>query len=269
MFFRSTNRQGLKRQLVATRNRILFAGGGDCKKPPHANTKPGAGMQQLKQKARLPASKKKKDYCNFFYGYGSDIATMNDAELVQRVLNGNENAFRFLVAKHQRLVLHVVARVVRQNEDAEDICQEVFLKVFRKIRKFRGDSRLSTWIATIAYNTSISHVRKMNRRHEQPIENHTELERLNKSDFSGPGIEKEEAKMILLKAIEKLPLNYRTVLTLFHLEEFSYREIEEITGMPEGTVKSYLSRARKILKELLEEIIDNEKTNIFADYAER
>jgi RNA polymerase sigma-70 factor (ECF subfamily) len=68
--------------------------------------------------------------------------------------------------------------------------------------------------------------------------------------------------------IEKLPVQYRTVLTLFHLEEFSYKEVEEITGMPEGTIKSYLSRARKLLKDKLEKVIELEKTNIFASYAE-
>jgi len=67
--------------------------------------------------------------------------------------------------------------------------------------------------------------------------------------------------------IEELPVHYRTVLTLYHLEEFSYNEIEEITEMPEGTIKSYLSRARKLLKEKLEKVVETEKTNIFTDYA--
>ncbi len=195
---------------------------------------------------------------------------MNDSELVQQVLNGNESAFSYLVAKHQRLVLHIVGRVVQQQEDVEDICQEVFIKVFRKIRKFRGDSRLSTWIATIAYNTSISHIRKSNRRNENSYDEQPELIRLEMgSEFTNRVIEKTEAHKFLMAAIENLPVNYRTVLTLYHLEEFSYREIEEITGMPEGTVKSYLSRARKILKEALEQVIISEKTNIFADYVER
>jgi RNA polymerase sigma-70 factor (ECF subfamily) len=79
-------------------------------------------------------------------------------------------------------------------------------------------------------------------------------------------IEKEEAKKYLLEMIEELPVHYRTVLTLYHLEEFSYKEIEEITEMPEGTIKSYLSRARKILKEKLEKVVEIEKTNIFTDY---
>ncbi len=194
---------------------------------------------------------------------------MNDTQLVEQVLNGNENAFRFLVAKHQKLVLHVVGRIVQRREDAEDVCQEVFVKVFRKLNRFRGESRLSTWIATIAYNTSISHVRKQLRKEE---DSYDERPRLISDENSGVFlqncIEKEEIKKYLLELIEKLPMHYRTVLTLFHLEEFSYKEIEQITGMPEGTIKSYLSRARNLLKEKLEQVAKNEKNNIFADYAE-
>ncbi len=195
---------------------------------------------------------------------------MNDAELIQQIKAGNDNAFRYLVAKHQRLVLHIVGRVVKQQEDVEDICQEVFLKVFRKLEKFRGESRLSTWIATIAYNTSISHIRRYERKSELPADADDRIMQGNSDNWQlTKMVEKEEAKKVLLEMIEKLPVQYRTVLTLFHLEEFSYKEVEEITGMPEGTIKSYLSRARKLLKEKLEKVIELEKTNIFADYAER
>jgi RNA polymerase sigma factor (sigma-70 family) len=194
---------------------------------------------------------------------------MNDAELVQQIIAGNENAFRYLVANHQRLVLHIVGRVVKQQEDVEDICQEVFVKVFRKIKKFRGESRLSTWIATIAYNTSISHIRGKARKQEELVDEEARLDLGKTDEWQVQGtVEKEEAKKILLQLIEKLPVQYRTVLTLFHLEEFSYKEVEEITGMPEGTIKSYLSRARKLLKDKLEKVIELEKTNIFAGYAE-
>ena len=194
---------------------------------------------------------------------------MNDAELVQQVLSGNENAFRFLVAKHERLVVHVVGRIVQSQDDVKDICQEVFIKVFRKLKRFRGDSRLSTWIATIAYNTSISYIRKQTRQPEHSYDEHPALI-LGEQDTSlnQKMVEKEEVKKYLLLLVEQLPVQYRTVLTLFHLEEFSYKEIEEITGMPEGTIKSYLSRARKILKEKLEQVAEWEKTNIFVSYDE-
>ncbi len=200
----------------------------------------------------------------------SDNVAMNDAELVEQILNGNNNAFRYLVANYQRLVLHVVGRVVQRQDEAEDICQEVFIKVFRKLKRFRGESRLSTWIATIAYNTSISHVRKQVRRGEQSYDDNPVLiAQIRDESLNQKVVEKEEAKKILMEMIESLPVNYRTVLTLFHLEEFSYKEIEEITGMPEGTIKSYLSRARKLLKEKLEKVVKSEKTNIFVDYARK
>jgi RNA polymerase sigma-70 factor (ECF subfamily) len=194
---------------------------------------------------------------------------MNDAELVQQVLSGNENAFRFLVAKHERLVLHVAGRVIQSQDDVKDVCQEVFIKVFRKLKHFRGDSRLSTWIATIAYNTSISHIRKKMRQPEYSYDEQPALVSGEEDTLPAQGLaEKEEIKKYLLQLIEELPVHYRTVLTLFHLEEFSYKEIEQITAMPEGTIKSYLSRARKILKGKLERIAELEKTNIFVNYAE-
>lgn len=190
---------------------------------------------------------------------------MNDADLVQQILNGNNNAFRFLVAKNQRLVVHVVGRIVQQQADLEDICQEVFIKVYKKLKHFRGDSRLSTWIAKIAYNTAISHFRK--NKNEFSYDDYPELiAGVKDGSLNQKRIEKDEAKKYLLELIEELPVHYRTVLTLYHLEEFSYREIEEITEMPEGTVKSYLSRARKILKEKLEQVAEDEKINIFTDY---
>jgi RNA polymerase sigma-70 factor (ECF subfamily) len=192
---------------------------------------------------------------------------MSDAELVQQILNGNSNAFRFLVAKHQRLVLHVVGRIVQRQEDVEDICQEVFMKVYSKIGKFRGDAKLSTWIARIAYNTSISHLRKEDRAELSYDERPALVAGETDESTHHQPVETAEIKSYLMLKIEELPVQYRTVLTLFHLEEFSYREIEEITGMPEGTIKSYLSRARKILKEKLEKVAEIEKTNIFTEYA--
>ena len=193
---------------------------------------------------------------------------MNDAELVKQILDGNNNAFRYLVANYQRLVVHVVGRVVGRQDEVEDICQEVFIKVFRKMKRFRGEAKLSTWIATIAYNTSISHVRKLARRGEQSYDDKPALIALERDEsLNQKVVEKEEAKKILMEMIESLPVNYRTVLTLFHLEEFSYKEIEEITKMPEGTIKSYLSRARNLLRGKLEKVVETEKTNIFVDYA--
>lgn len=191
---------------------------------------------------------------------------MNDAQLVQQVLNGNDHAFRFLVGKYQGLVVHVVGRIIQQEDELEDICQEVFIKVFKKLKRFRGESKLATWIAAIAYNTAITHFRKQKRRGEVSYNAAPKLLLDEKDTGLQNTLEKEEAKKYLLQLIESLPVNYRTVITLFHLEEFSYKEIEKITGMPEGTIKSYLSRARKLLKGKIEKVARLEQTNIFVDY---
>ena len=193
---------------------------------------------------------------------------MTDAELVSQISNGNPNAFRFLVSNNQQLVLHIAGRIIRRQDELEDICQEVFIKVYRKLKSFRGDSRLSTWIATIAYNTSISYLRKQSRYDEVLYDNEipAAFEKTG-SEFASGEVEKNEVRQYLLELIEELPVHYRSVLTLFYLEEFSYKEIEQITGMPEGTIKSYLSRARGLLKGKIEKQTETDKTNIFAEYA--
>ncbi len=186
---------------------------------------------------------------------------MHDAELITQIVNGNTNAFRFLVAQHRKLVLHVVMRMVRQENDVEDVCQEVFIKVFKNLKKFRGDAKLSTWIASIAYNVCINHLRKHKKyKAEESVDEHNWLEnRITDHELPGQTLERAELKQMINREVESLPLNYRTVLTLYHLEEFSYKEIEDVTGFPEGTVKNYLFRARKLLKEKLKLVDENEK----------
>lgn len=189
---------------------------------------------------------------------------MTDSELRRQVLNGNQHACRFLVAQYQELVNHIVRRILLRNEDAEDICQDVFMKVFSKMAKFRGDAKLSTWIATIAYNTSLTHLKRMKIMKETALDHPAILSVPEKDNFaSGVHFESDEIKRILLETIETIPVHYRTILTLFYLEEFSYHEIEQITGMPEGTVKNYLYRARFLLKCKLEKIQEHERTTVF------
>jgi len=192
---------------------------------------------------------------------------MNETDLLKQVKNGNPDAFRFLISDYKKLVLHLVGRVISQSDDIEDVCQDVFLKVFREIKKFRGDSKLSTWIATIAYNTSISFVKSKSRKGEKYMEEIGLAEKRWLADDHVLHSENEELQALLMRMIEKLPVQYRTVITLFYLDEFSYREIRQITGMPEGTVKSYLSRAKNLLKQKIEKLQLNEKFYLLPEYA--
>ena len=178
---------------------------------------------------------------------------MNDAELIKQILNGNMSAFSYLVSIHQKLVLHIVRRMVLSDDEAADICQDVFVKVYQKLGEFRGQSKLSTWIASVAYHHAINHLRKRKRLQEVSMDDSPTLEREvgAKIDDDCSFTLDEDTRQLLLRKVEELPQHYRVVLTLFYLEEFSYKEIEEVTGMPEGTVKSYLARARNMLREKL------------------
>ena len=191
---------------------------------------------------------------------------MNEGDLVIRVKAGNTEAFRYLILSYQKMVLHIAGRIITRQEDLEDVCQEVFLKVIRNIGSFRGDSKLSTWIASIAYHTSLSHLKKSRRRLNVYIEDISTAEKRWLAEDYHAGFEKKELKTLLLEMIEKLPVHYRSVLTLYYLEEFSYSEVGKITGMPEGTVKSYLNRARNLLKEKIEMMETIQKQVLLSEY---
>lgn len=187
-------------------------------------------------------------------------SSMNDAELINQILNGNMNAFTFLVNRYQRLVVHITGRLIQRQDELEDICQEVFLKVFQNLKKYRYECKLSTWIATIAYNTSINYLRKFKKGEEVEPDDSAALRSL--ADYKSNDFERTDLHRYIRDQIELLPVQYRTVLTLFHLEEFSYQEIEQITGMPEGTIKSYLFRAKALLREKLKFVIDEDSLKL-------
>ena len=185
---------------------------------------------------------------------------MNDAELINQILNGNMNAFTFLVNRYQKLVVHITGRLIQRQDELEDICQEVFLKVYQNLGKYRNECKLSTWIATIAYNTNINYLRKFKKGDEVNPDDSAALRNL--TDYRSDEFEKTDLHRYIREQIELLPVQYRTVLTLFHLEEFSYQEIEQITGMPEGTIKSYLFRAKALLKEKLKFVVDEDSLKL-------
>jgi RNA polymerase sigma-70 factor (ECF subfamily) len=174
---------------------------------------------------------------------------IDERALISRILQGDRQAFRLLITQHERLVAHMVARVVKHDEEREELCQDVFLRVFEKIGDFNYQSKLSTWIATIAYRLAINHLRKQKMSFlDMPDEERfTDLfvEERNPAAI----LEEEDSDGMVLKLVDKLPAQYKMVLLLYHVEGMRYDEIGEITGMPEGTVKSYLFRARTLLKD--------------------
>lgn len=182
----------------------------------------------------------------------------DELEIASKVINGSHSAFLEFVNDYKRLVYHVIVRMIPNRSDHEDLGQDIFLKLFKKLHTFKGDSKLSTWIAKISYNTCLNYLekKKVPLLDDKliPSEGDTEKDSLIDT-FEGEYMLPDEitesritAEMIQ-EEISKLPPTFKVILTLYHIEEMKYKEISEITNLPEGTVKSYLFRARKALKE--------------------
>ncbi|HEX9973677.1 MAG TPA: sigma-70 family RNA polymerase sigma factor [bacterium] len=177
----------------------------------------------------------------------------NPKLLVEKILSGNIEEFKTLVEEHQRLVSHIVFRMIPKHADQEDICQDVFIQIYQNLGSFKFESKLSTWIARIAYNRCINYLEKKKTPLFDDLSPEEETIETQSEDSIAPDTftEHQDRSSRLQVEIDKLPIQYRSILTLYHLDEMKYNEIAEITGLPEGTVKSYLFRARKQLKERL------------------
>ncbi len=185
----------------------------------------------------------------------------NDRAFVSRVKNGDKQAFRLLIQQNERLVSHMVGRLIKQQEDLEELCQDVFLKVYDKLPEFNFQSRLSTWIATIAYRHAINHLRKQKMDYTELPEDGRWIEGfIVREDPEGILSDKDLEEWVL-KLIDQLPAQYKTVLTLYHIEGMSYAEMGIVTEMPEGTVKNYLFRARVLLREKVKEYLGKEEVH--------
>lgn len=182
---------------------------------------------------------------------------MEEKEIISLIVKGDTRAFSFLVEKYQNLIFHVVRRILPGQMDAEDVCQEVFVKIYKSIGTFKQNSKLSTWIARIAYFTALNHLKK-NKRYDTYDD--LEITLTIESPVDGPDdiLIKKNTAAHVNRMIAKLPEQYRLILTLFHLEEFSIEEIHETTGIPKGTIKSYLFRARKMLKDKIKDYLKDD-----------
>lgn len=186
-----------------------------------------------------------------------------EAQFVARLVARDESAFNELVLAYERRVFALVFRMLGRRDEAEDLAQEVFVQVFKAIDQFRGESKLSTWIYRIAVNLCKNKTKYLARRHagdqddvdamaeRAPL---TAAKGVSVGDVSRPDelVEGMQLEQIVKVAIGKLEPDFREVLVLRDVEDMSYEEIASITGLPDGTVKSRIHRARAQLKALVE-----------------
>ena len=179
----------------------------------------------------------------------------DDRALVAAVLARAPGAFERLVRQYQGLCWHIVLRMVRNPEDACELCQETFLRVHQYLHQYRYDSALKSWIGQVAYSVAKRH---LERKRIPLAENPEDGEGRSLAETVSDGFDLEGANAEaqvnarLHAAIAELPPLQRTLLTLYHLEETPIGEISRITGLAEGTIKSHLFRTRKQLREVLE-----------------
>lgn len=179
--------------------------------------------------------------------------------LVEALREGHEHAYEVVILRYQQPVYNLVYRLMNDASDAADVAQEVFLKVFRNIRKFRGNSSLKTWIYRIAVNEAYNHQRWFSRHHGLEIGLPREADRrLFETTVADPGrspfqlTSDRETRDLVEQALSKLNPNFRAAVILRDIEDMNYEEIATVLNVSLGTVKSRILRGREALRKTLE-----------------
>jgi len=188
-----------------------------------------------------------------------------DLELLRAAANGDQEAFRHLVEAHQNKVLRICFGFVRDLEEAEDVAQEVFFKVYVSAGSFRGRSRVSTWLYRIAVNCCLNHIRKLKSRAwlpwtSQRFDSPDMLEQLpSEQEPADALLERNERRKMLREALNRLPTNQRVAFTLHGVEGFSYEEIARIMNCSHSAVESRIHRAKLNLRKHVTRAIKGRK----------
>ena len=185
-----------------------------------------------------------------------------DAELVKRVQSGDTAAFDLLVQKYQHKVVNLIGRFVSDHAECQDIAQDAFIKAFRAIDSFRGDSQFYTWLYRIAANTAKNHLASRARKSPAYAVDVDDAEHFEGEsglkDYTNPEnmLLTEEIKATVFSAIEKLPDDLKSAITLREIDGLSYEEIAEVMDCPIGTVRSRIFRARDVIDKELRPLLE-------------
>ncbi len=181
---------------------------------------------------------------------------MEEPDLIKSLVEGDEKAFRIIFEQNQKIVLNTCYKFVYNKEIAEDLTQEVFVEVFRSVKNFRFNSKLSTWIYRIAVSKSLDYLRAQKRKKRFSfLKSFEEDDNSDTIAVPNPGphdsIENEDRIKLLNKALELLPYNQRAAFTLSKIDDLSYKEIADILETSVSSVESLMHRAKKNLEKTL------------------
>ena len=180
-----------------------------------------------------------------------------DQQLITRTLQGHTNAFGELVVRYQDFIYTIVVRMVKVPEEAEEIAQDTFVKAFERLDSFKGTSKFSSWLYSIAYRTALDSLRK-----RKKFQDHVEVEEISSEGITAVenALEKlmdEERARLIKKCIMRLSETDAAIVTFYYYEELSVKEISKITGESQDNIKIKLYRSRKKLFTLLSPFVQN------------
>lgn len=190
------------------------------------------------------------------------MTNKKDQLIITKVLQGDVNSFSILVDNYKDMVFSLAFKMTKSREEAEEISQDTFIKAYKKLVDFKGDSKFSTWLYRIAYHTSLDAIKK-NKNSRNTFEiNEVTGHQIQSIETTLQGIERKERAELMKNCLLKLPEEERTIIWMFYYEELSLKEITEVTDFSESNLKVKLHRARKklltIVKEnVAPEIIEN------------
>lgn len=195
------------------------------------------------------------------------IVSLSDEDLMARVAEDDDRAFTELVGRFQGRVTNLISRILNDRNSADDLAQEVFVRVFVHRRNYRRGSKFSTWVFTIAANLAKNEIRRrVRRRNWFSLDALTEMFHDSVPQLADPtegreaGLEREQLRTEVGKAIATVPEKYRLALVLRDIEGLAYEEISEVLGVPGGTVRSRINRARSMLKRKLQPLLRKQET---------
>jgi RNA polymerase sigma-70 factor (ECF subfamily) len=185
--------------------------------------------------------------------------TVADSELVVRAIDGREDGFEELVRRYQRPIVSYVYRMVGDYDMALDLTQEVFIKIYGSLERYRPEYKFSTWIYRIAHNAAIDHLRRAGGNRTEDLKLEAEDGGIYEKPLASGSLtpeqesERSERRAEIESVVVQLPPSYRELIVLRHAHDMSYDEIAEVTGLPLGTVKNRIFRAREAMRALLVE----------------
>ncbi|MDO6744584.1 sigma-70 family RNA polymerase sigma factor [Tenacibaculum soleae] len=184
-----------------------------------------------------------------------------DQTYIDLTLQGDTNAFAFLVDKYKTMIFTLALKMVKSREEAEEISQDTFIKAFKNLSKFKGESKFSTWLYKIGYRTTLDSLKKHKEKYSTDMIDEITFNKIKSTENILEGIERKERAEIINNCILRLPVDERTILWMFYFDELSLKEIIAITNFSEANVKVKLHRARKRLLSVIKQNVEPELIN--------